>query len=357
MRCKYCFYADVAENREVKSHGIMTLDTLELIVKKALEEAEDFCLFGFQGGEPLLAGFDFYKALIEFEQKHNVNNVKIQHAIQTNGLCLDKMWADFFMENDFLVGLSIDSAKHVHDSLRLDMNGNGTHLRCLEAAKFLNDSGTQFNILSVITKPLAMYPQKAYRFYERQKFRHIQFIPCIDGWAGDESESDYSLTPQLYGKFLCEIFDIWYDDFVDGRYTSIRTFDNYVQILAGKPPENCAARGKCLAYPLIEADGSVYPCDFYALDEFLLGNITTHSFSELMNGFIAKKFASLTLTPNPECGECTYFFVCRGGCRRDRDPDANPNGPLMKNRFCESYKIFFAHALQRMAHIARTISR
>jgi len=357
MRCKYCFYANVTENREIENHGIMTIDTLEIIVKKTLEEAEDFCLFGFQGGEPMLAGLDFFRALIDFEKKYNHNKVAIQHSIQTNGLCIDKAWADFFKENDFLVGLSIDSTKHVHDSLRLDVAGNGTHLRCLEAARLLKEVGVQFNILSVITKPLAMYPQKAYKFYERHKFHHIQFIPCIDSWGEDESDNGYSLTPESYGKFLCEVFDLWYEDLVDGRYTSIRTFDNYAQILAGRPPENCAARGKCTPYPLIEADGSVYPCDFYALDDFLLGNIMIHSFSELLNSPAAKKFAAPTLIPDPECKECPYFQLCRGGCRRDRDPSANPEGLLKRNRFCESYKIFFHHALPKMTHIAKTILR
>jgi len=357
MRCKYCFYADVTENREVKSHGIMSLETLEIIVKKALTEVKDFCVFGFQGGEPMLAGLEFFRALVDFEKKYNINNVKIQHTIQTNGLCIDEDWAKFFAENDFLVGLSIDGAKHVHDSLRIDMQGKGTHLRCLEGAKILSDAGAQFNILSVITKPLAMYPEKAYRFYDRQKFHYIQFIPCIDSRGENENEGAYALTPRLYGDFLCKIFDLWYEDFINGNYISIRTFDNYIRMLAGNPPENCAMRGKCTAYPLIEADGSVYPCDFYALDKFLLGNIENHSFSELLSGTAANEFVAVSLEPHSECIKCTYASICRGGCRRDREPKTGSGNSLLLNRFCESYKAFFAYALPRMMGIAKRIPR
>jgi len=337
----------------------MTDETLEIIVKKALAQTKEFCVFGFQGGEPTLAGLDFFKTLIDFEKKYNINNVKIQHTIQTNGLCIDEQWAEFLKENDFLVGLSIDATKHVHDSLRLDAQGNGTHMRCLEAAKILSGAGTQFNILSVITKPLALYPEKAYRFYSRQNFRHIQFIPCIDGWGGSETEAEdlYSLNTRLYGDFLCKVFDLWYGDFVNGDYISIRTFDNYIQMLAGHPPENCAMRGKCTAYALVEADGSVYPCDFYALDEFLLGNIANHSFLELLSGSVAKNFVAKSLDPHPECAKCPYLSICRGGCRRDRDPGNSPDSPLELNRFCESYKAFFSHALPRMMNIAKAIAK
>jgi len=353
MRCKYCFYSDVAENREVKSRGIMSLDTLETIVKKALSESKELCVFGFQGGEPTLAGLDFFKALITFEKKHNINNVKITHALQTNGLCIDESWAAFFKENDFLLGISIDAGKHIHDNLRLDMNGEGTHLKCLKATKHLSDAGAQFNILSVITKQLALYPEKVYKFYSRENFRYIQFIPCIDGWAAAESTREYSLQPRLYGKFLCKIFDLWYEDYIRGKFMSIRMFDNYINMLAGHPPENCAMRGSCTAYPLIEADGSVYPCDFYALDEYLLGNIKDYSFSELLSNKAAKDFVDSSLVIHSKCAKCRYFSICRGGCRRDRDSGINKDNPLKLNRFCESYKIFFDYALNKMKDIVK----
>ncbi len=346
MRCKYCFYCDVAESRTVKSYGVMSLETLETIVRRALEEVTVQCCFAFQGGEPTLAGLDFYRRLIGFERKYNQNGVKITHALQTNGLLLDDEWCAFFAEHKFLIGLSIDGEKAVHDELRPDAADKGTHNRCLKAARLMRSHGVDFNILSVVTRRLAAHPVRAWQFYKREGFSHLQFIPCLDGLGEAPGKGACSLDAKRYGDFMFSIFDQWYDDYTHGKYISVRAFDNYIGMLAGHPPEDCAMMGRCTAYPLIEADGGVYPCDFYALDEYRLGDVAEHSFADMLTGDAARRFVAPSLAAHPDCMECGYYFICRGGCRRDSEPI--PADAPAKSRFCESYKRFFGHALARM---------
>jgi uncharacterized protein len=357
LRCRYCFYADVTDARTVKNHGIMSFETLETIVKKALFEAKKYCGFAFQGGEPALAGLEFFKKLIELENKHNVNSVQIAHAIQTNGLLLDDAWAEFFRENNFLVGLSIDASKQNHDYFRHDTKEKGTHNRCMNIARMLTKQRVDFNILSVVTRQLANHPDATYNFYKKNDFRFIQFIPCLDDLSSLKENppkiNEYSLTPEIYGKFLCRIFDMWYSDFVKDDYYSIRAFDNYINMLTGVPPENCAMNGICNVYALIEADGSVYPCDFYATDEYHIGNVKTHSFGEMLGCEEVRAFIEPSQKVDPACKVCEYYFICRGGCRRDREPISD--GVLSLNRYCSAYKQFFAHSLHRMKALAHNM--
>ncbi len=353
LRCRYCFYADVADSRAVKNYGMMSEEILETLVAKALSEATDRCVFGFQGGEPTLAGLDFFRKLVEFENRHNRNRVTIEHTLQTNGLGLDAAWAEFFREHRFLVGVSIDADSRLHDQLRPDAAGKGTHRRCLDAVRLLERHGVDFNILSVLTRHMAAHPDQTYNFYKRKGFRHLQFIPCLDGLEEAAGSHPHSLDAAGYGSFLCRLFDLWRRDFLAGDYISIRSFDNYIHMLAGHPPENCGMSGECHTYPLIEADGSVYPCDFYALDRYRLGNVRSDTFTGMLSGEAARKFEAPSRRLAATCQACEYLFLCRGGCRRDREPLSD--GAPGQNRFCEAYRLFFQHALAKMQEIARRV--
>ena len=351
MGCVYCFYNDVAKNREVYDHGTMSLQLLETIVEKAFGEGAEFLSFGFQGGEPTLIGIDFYKTFVGLVKRYNKNKAKTSFAIQTNGMAINDEWAEFFKENSFLIGLSIDGPKDIHDKLRHDTKGGPTHDMCIKAAKLLTRHKVDFNILTVVTRQLASRPDAAYNFYKKNNFRYIQFIPCIDDFEEGHSPF-FSLDVQNYGFFLCRVFDLWYKDFIGGDYYSIRAFDNYIQMLAGYPPENCAMNGHCNAYALIEADGSVYPCDFYAIDKYCLGNIGEDSIKQLLRGKIAKDFMAPSRISSEQCIICEYYRICRGGCRRDREPLTEEG--LRLNYYCGAYKMFFPHSLPRMAAIARS---
>ena len=347
MRCKYCFYTDLSNARTVGNYGMMRLETLEALVRAVFAETTGFCSFGFQGGEPTLAGLEFFRTFIALEKQYNTKHLRVAHSIQTNGLLLDDQWAEFFREHKFLVGLSIDADKSVHDALRLDAAGKGTHNRCLAAARLLKKHNVEFNILSVVTKWLASHPDKTWQFYRKHDFQHVQLIPCIDETFSGEH---YALDAKTYGRFLCRLFDLWYADYLKGAYISVRTFDNYIRILAGYPPENCAMAGVCCVYALVEADGGIYPCDFYATDAYLLGNIHEQKLSDLLQNEVALGFSTPSHSVDPACKNCEFYPICRGGCRRDREVSG---GALGLNQYCASYKQFFSHALPRLVQIAR----
>jgi len=341
--------------REVNNRGMMSLETLETIIKRAFEECTDFCTFGFQGGEPTLAGLDFFKTLIKFQKKYNKKNIPIMNTIQTNGSTIDADWAEFFFENKFLVGISIDGTKEIHDYLRPDASGKGTFHQCIKSAQLLKKHKADFNILCVITRQVARHPEKIYNFFKKHDFRYIQLIPCLDGLKEEHGSNDYSLNSEAFGDFLKSLFDMWYQDFIQGNYYSIRTFDNYINLLLGNQPENCAMSGFCQSYPVIEADGSVYPCDFYMLDEYRIGSVKTDSFETMLSGDTSENFAGISHHIHEKCITCSYNFICRGGCRRDREPFVDGKPSL--NYYCSSYMAFFEHALPRMQAIAENIRK
>lgn len=355
LRCKYCFYHDVAENREKQSYGIMSLSLLEQLVEQALAYATDGCTFAFQGGEPTLAGLDFFRELIRLQGKYNIKKLPIYNTIQTNGMVIDREWAQFLAENHFLVGLSLDGPKEIHDALRVDALGNGSFARIMETVKLFEQYNVEYNILCVVNNFVARHPDKVYKFYKKNGFRYLQFIPCLDPLGQEQGTEAYSLTPQRYGQFLKRMFDFYYEDFMQNDIMSIRTFDNYVGMLMGYPPESCGMSGICNCYFVIEGDGSVYPCDFYVIDQWLLGNIQTHTFAEMQKSAKAKEFVEASKPVDAKCKACRYYPICRGGCRRNREPFVN--GAPVLNHFCSSYIDFFDYALPRLEEMAGIVSQ
>lgn len=347
MRCKYCFYADVVSKREIKSYGMMSEETLEKLTRKALDYADGSCTFAFQGGEPTLAGLDFYKKLIEFQKRYNNKNVPVFNSIQTNGYSLNDDFAKFLGENKFLVGLSLDGNKAIHNRYRIDAQGEGTYNNVIKAAALLDKYKVDYNILCVVNKDIARNPAAVYN--SLKKFKYLQFIPCIDGF--DEAESEFSLTAKEYGHFLKETFALYYKDFKNGNYVSVRNFDNYISVLLGYKAENCAMNGTCSCYFLIEGDGSTFPCDFYVLDKWKLGNINTDSFQRMIKSEQAKQFVETSSYISPKCQECKWYSICKGGCRRDREPFSDGKPGL--NKYCESYIYLFENCYQRMLSIAK----
>ncbi len=353
LRCKYCFYYDIAEKRDVKNFGIMTADTLKTIVKKLLSEATGSCSFAFQGGEPTLAGLDFYKQLIRFQKEYNLNGCKINNAIQTNGIVIDDDWAQFLAENDFLVGISLDGPPEIHNHNRIDEGDDGTSNRVMKTIRLFDKYKVKYNILYVVTALSAKHPEKIYRYFKKQGYEYWQFIPCLDPYGDERGNSAFSLTPELYADFLKTTFDLWYQDIIGGNIISIRYFDNLVRMAAGMRPEACGMSGVCQCQFVIEADGGVYPCDFYVFDDYKMGNILDNSFKELFERDVTRDFIKKSCYVDPECKQCRWFGLCRGGCRRDRD--YNGDQVLQKNYYCEALKSFFEYSASRLMHLSRMI--
>ncbi len=291
LGCKYCFYYDVAANREHKSFGFMNDETLENLIMKTFKDVTHQVTFAFQGGEPTLIGLDYFRKFIDLVAEYNTDRIPINYAIQTNGTLLDDEFCDFLGKHKFLVGLSMDGPKEIHDLNRLDQNRKGTFKLVDRAAKLLNKHSVDFNILTVVTKGNATHVHKIYSYFKKQKYNYMQFIPCINDF-NDPVPKPYSLTPEIYGKFLVDLFDLWYDDIKSGRQVSIRMFDNYVQMMLGMPPESCDMNGFCSVNAIVEADGSIYPCDFYVLDQWKLGNINESGLEELTTALRQKPLFS-----------------------------------------------------------------
>ncbi len=350
LRCEYCFYYDEMKNRDIENYGFMTVDTLETLVKKTLGSVTESCGFAFQGGEPTLIGIDFFYKLIEFQEKYNVNHVTIHNAIQTNGVTIDETWASFFSKHHFLVGISVDGVIHTHNKYRVDAKSKGSFEQVMKAITYLDQFKVDYNILTVINAQTAQKIKKIYEFYKKNQWNYLQFISCLDPIGEEPGKKPYSLTPKIYGEFLIQVFELWYLDLQKNHQPYIREFENYVGILMGGEPEACNQKGHCSIQCVIEADGSVYPCDFYVNDEYHIGNVCEHTLEEIMENGKNCGFVQESLVVDENCKSCNYYYICRGGCRRTRD--VLEDGSLGSQYFCEAYKMFFEKNLPRLKQIA-----
>ena len=350
MRCRYCFYADELDNREIRSYGKMSVDTMHTIVDKAMEYGDYECTIAFQGGEPTLAGLDFYRDLVAYVTAHeNPKKLKIHYALQTNGYLINEEWAAFLGENHFLVGVSLDGLKEIHDRYRLDAAGKGTYQRVISAIRLLEKHQVEYNILTVVTAATARNGQKIYNYFKKNHFGYQQYIECLDPIGEEPGQHEYSLTPEKYGEFLKSMFDAWYLDMRSGTYVYNRYFENLMMIMAGQQPESCNMRGVCGKQWVFEADGSVYPCDFYALDQWCLGNINKNSFEEMDQKRDELGFIQWSMRQQEDCQKCRWFGLCRNGCRRNREPVTAEH--TNRNYFCKSYQMFFEYAYPRLSEI------
>ncbi len=352
MKCDYCFYADEMHHRQQASYGIMSDDVMEQVIKKTLASAAETCTFLFQGGEPTLAGLPFYQKWMACEQTYNQRQIKISHALQTNGYSLDEDWCRFLARHQYLTGLSIDGVRSTHNACRKDPQGEGTFFKVLDAARRLQDASAAFNVLTVVTKQTAGKIHRIYESYRRYGFGWQQYIACLDPLYAAPGSMNYSLTPELYGQFLTDLFHLWKIDLLNGCQPYIRQFENYIGILLGYEPECCEQRGICSFQNVVEADGSVYPCDFYVLDEYKLGNLCTDDFQTIWEREQQSHFLTRFEHPSSTCSICPYFVLCRGGCCRHCEQSGTSRG---HNYFCESYRMFFDACLEEMEEIASSI--
>lgn len=355
LNCSYCFYADVMDNRSVHNRGMMKTDVMISLIDRALDYAEHQMTFMFQGGEPTLIGIDFYEAFVKYVNEKKSTELQVNYSLQTNGILIDDTYAAFFAKNNFLIGVSLDGPKDIHDMNRKDAKQDGSYKQVMKTITLLRKHKVDFNILSVVNKAVAKHPAKVYQFFMKEGFRFLQFIPCLDELGKPRGSNPYALLPADYATFLCKLFDLWYKDFIRGHRVSIRTFDNILSILMGNPPESCDMVGVCSTNLVIEADGTAYPCDFYVLDEWQVGNINDDTIEVLSHSETAKAFVEKSYVRDEKCENCPYLPICRGGCRRHRAIDST--GPLTLNYFCSAYNTFYEYSLDRFKYIANVLYR
>ncbi|MGG5329477.1 SPASM domain-containing protein [Enterococcus sp. AZ163] len=319
LRCSYCFYANISSLREVRSYGRMKTDVTESMIKNIFVDLEngDSLSLAFQGGEPTLAGLEYFKnvvALVNAQEKR----VQVNYAIQTNGVIINRQWCHFLKENNFLVGLSIDGHPLYHDMNRVDPRGRGTFRKVMQTKELFDEYGIEYNILCVLTKSLAREPQKVFQFIKEQTISFIQFIPCLDDLNATK-RSTYALTPESFADFYQQLLCLWLKELEQGHYISIKLFDDIVNLLARSQVTACGILGNCQVQYVIEADGSVYPCDFYVLDEYRMGYIQESTLRELFEKGIAREFLCSRTTLPQKCTTCPFKDLCRGGCKRMKD--------------------------------------
>ena len=337
LRCSYCFYCDEADSRKKRTAEKMEISTAENLIKKMF----DFCgensllTFMFQGGEPLLAGIDFFKEFIETAEKHRTQGSIIQYSLQTNGTLIDEEFCKLFKENNFLIGVSIDGDKEIHDKNRCK-----SFDKAMQGIGLLKKHGVEFNILSVITAKTDA--SMLFDFYIRNDFRSVQPIYCLDSLGGEKG--DYSLSAKQLARFKKRFFNLWFAEVSKGKHFYVRDFDNLLSLLTKGIAEQCGASGRCNAQLVVEADGTCYPCDFYCLDEFECANINETDINGILNSEGLKKFFLHDEEKNPLCQSCPVKSVCGGGCKRYRSLYNQLSG------YCPQMD-FILHALNKLRSV------
>ena len=349
MHCDYCFYCDEAASRRQASYGFMTEETLKNVIRRCVIPAEGSCSIAFQGGEPTLRGLPFFQQAVSLAEHFNRNHVSLHFALQTNGYAITEDWCRFFADAGFLIGVSVDGTEAIHNRYRHGPDGAPVYARVMQSIEMLEKHRVEFNILTVVHREVAENIRAIYSLYRKNGWHYLQFITCLDPLAGPRGREPWSLLPETYGRFLTDLFDLWYADWKRGHAPFIRQFENYVGILLGYPPESCEQRGTCGIQYLAEADGSVYPCDFYALDEYLLGNLNRDRLAQIDEKRSQLRFCELSHPLPDACRACPWLSLCRNGCRRSR-PD--PSG---SNYFCAGYRYFFERCAPRLREIAASL--
>ncbi len=335
LSCEYCFYRDVSEHREHLGFGKMTQETADVLIQKALHFADgNPAAFAFQGGEPTLAGLDFFRHFVGTVKRLNKKNSPVFYSIQTNGTQITDEWAQFFHDNQFLVGLSLDGDLE-GNQFRKKPSGGNSFYQILSAAEILKKHHAEFNILTVLTGYCAENGERIYRYFRSKGFRYLQFIPCLRPFDSDE-QSELYMTPEQYADFLIKVFNLYVKDYVRGQYVSVRQFDNWVRLFLGQQTEQCGILGYCSHQFVSESNGNIYPCDFYCTDEYLLGNISDSDFTAMANSKTAMDFIKESLPVPERCKACKLYPICRaGGCKRTQE----------SADYCASYKKFFSACL------------
>ena len=343
MRCRYCFYYDVAASRHMASMGIMTQDTAAALIRNVYSglEAGDSVTFAFQGGEPGLAGLPFFEFFAETVKKVALRGVRTSYAFQTNGLMINDAWCRFFVKNNFLVGLSLDGDAALHNQNRIDAQGKATYNRVMDAKRLMDKHKAEYNILCVLTAESARRARRIWNFILKEGIRHIQFIPCLEPleipensvhhannehMANEESATsskntsqisiEAALTGKRFGLFYSGLFPLWKAEVEKGNLVHVRLFEDLAGIYLAGQRLTCGMSGRCTPQMVVEADGSVYPCDFYVLDEYRVANLAESTIKEVFNAVVNCGFLDKQPTKYAVCNNCSYSKWCQGGCKR-----------------------------------------
>ncbi|HTM16354.1 MAG TPA: anaerobic sulfatase-maturation protein [Terracidiphilus sp.] len=357
LDCKYCFYLEKEKLYPGTKKWEMSGEVLERYVKEYIAaQPGDEVHFAWQGGEPTLLGLEFFRRVVELQRKFACGK-RIANALQTNGVLIDDAWGEFLTEHGFLVGVSIDGPRELHDCYRIDKGQAPTFDRVIRGIAKLKQHGVDFNTLTVVHRRNSEYPVEVYRFLKEIGSGFIQFIPIVERKAADSGGNElvlikpsfadtakvteWSVEPDAYGRFLSRIFDEWVKKDV-GR-VFVQLFDVALESWMGMEASLCVFRRTCGSALAMEHTGDLYSCDHYVYPENRLGNIMETALEKLIDLPEQKAFGQAKLESLPKmCRSCEVRFACNGECPKHRFL-TTPEGEPGLNYLCAGYKHFFKH--------------
>ncbi len=369
LNCAYCFFLK-KERLYPGSDFRMSDGVHEAYINQLLEAHQvPQVTIAWQGGEPTLMGLDFFRRSVELQTKYQKPGTRIENTFQTNGILLNDEWCDFFQENNFLIGLSLDGPKELHDFYRKDKGGHGTFDRVIRAAHLLQKHKVEFNILCTVNSKNADHPLQVYRFFRDELgTNYIQFIPIVERdddynpsgpplklRGGEGGVTDRPVRPEQWGRFLIEIFDEWVRR--DVGKTFVLNFDGALAGWLGMAGTVCILGPTCGLGIALEHNGDLYSCDHFVEPNYYLGNILKTPIIELVASEKQRKFGRDKRDTLPRyCRECEFLFVCNGECPKNRFIET-PDGEPGLNYLCAGYKAFFKHVDKPMRIMADLLRR
>jgi len=356
LGCQYCYFLS-KERLYPKSDFCMPDDLLEDFTRQYIQAQQvPEVTFAWQGGEPTLMGLDFFEQAVGFQRRYARPGQKIHNAIQTNGTTLTKEWCRFFKQHDFLVGLSLDGPRALHDAYRQDKGGQPTFERVIAGLALLKQHQVSTNALTTVHAANGDHPLAVYRFLrDEARLDYIQFIPIVErdnetGYQQGSRLTQRSVKAKQYGRFLTAVFDEWVRRDVGQVYVQI--FDVALGAWLGQPGALCIFAPTCGTALAMEHNGDLYACDHFVEPNYLLGNIREQALLELVAGPKQVQFGQDKLAKLPKyCLDCEVRFACHGGCPKNRTL-RSPQGEPGLNYLCQGYKDFFQHIDEPMRIMA-----
>ena len=342
LNCSYCYYHDKNQLLHIQEH-ILSDTLLEKFIRDYFAaHSGKVVTFVWHGGEPSLAGIPFYEKVIRLQKRYCPQNVEVWNNLQTNGTLLDDRWCEFLAENHFDVGLSIDGTEEIHNRFR----GENTYQKVRETCFRLQRAGIQPDLLCTVTAETAKDPLLVYNQLKSFQTGWIQFIPIVI-FDKDGNLTEDSVTAEAYGRFLCAIFDEWFEKDRDRLWVQI--FAETFMKLRNQAPSLCTLAETCGQAVVLEHDGNVYACDHFVFPEHCLGNIRDQSLLQIVSSEKLMEFAQAKRDLSEKCLHCSWLKYCRGGCQKNRKHTAEGWITVL----CEGYRMLFAHIVPRMEELIR----
>ena len=353
LECGYCYYLEKSELFPSTERYRMRPEVLKAYIAGFIEASPGPTVhFVWHGGEPTLAGIDFFRQVVELQREHLPEGKTCLNSLQTNGTLIDERWADFLSEHKFAVGISIDGPALLHDINRRDRRDRGSHARVLRGFHLLRAHGVDCDVLCTLNADTAARPLDVYRFFLDQGVRWLQFIPVVKR-APDGSVAERSVTPEAMGSFLCSVFDEWVR--YDLNRITIQNFLECLFVASGRPASLCVMSEQCGQVLAVEHDGGVYSCDHFVDTSHYLGNVRTDALAGLFDSAAQNVFADAKHNALPACcTTCDVISYCQGGCPKDRFAVSNSGEPGL-NYLCDGYRSFYEHVAPYVDRIAALI--